>query len=51
MNILIIDKGTHICTSGCILLLIQHLHYFLKNNNILIKNINNIYINTNKYIQ
>jgi len=50
MNILIIDKGTHNCTTGCILLLIQHLEFILIENNILCSEINNIYIQTDKII-
>jgi len=50
MNILIIDKGTHNCTTGCILLLIQHLAFILNQNNILCSDINNIYIQTDKII-
>ena len=50
MNILIIDKGTHNCTTGCILLLIQHLAFILNQNNILFSDINNIYIQTDKII-
>ena len=50
MNILIIDKGTHNCTTGSILLLIQHLAFILNQNNILCSDINNIYIQTDKII-
>jgi hypothetical protein len=50
MHILIIDKGTHNGTTGCILLLIQHLYYLLTQNNILCSDINNIYIQTDKII-
>ena len=50
MNILIIDKGTHNGTTGCILLLIQHLEFILNQNNILCSEINDIYIQTDKII-
>jgi hypothetical protein len=44
MNILVVDQSLHCATTGTIMCILQFINYYRKKNNILIEDINNIYI-------